>query len=498
MKKWLQALLFYVGFPTAGVVAWIFLIIAEAFTNGWLMTFIIPAVTILLYVLLRKYLSFRFAVKCNAVFLIVLSVCLALSLCLSAGSVRSNAFILFRFIAFPFAIPSLIMGLSDEMIPLFIAVFLTYTAAMIASMILMRLQKDDAVGSSRSIICRILPYLITFAFLLICGSFSMKLYLNRPEVRYAGHGFDYMNGYSTTDFTDYTVYSEHSKLAPLDRAPEFIIENEEDMPVMDGAEACYPVYAAVAKAVYRNIDRIETDALNEVGCLNGKIVSFTNTVDGFRRLLDRDVDLFFGARPSKNQMVSAENYNIALTVTPIGREGFVFFVEEDNPVDNLTSEQVRAIYHGDITNWKEVGGKDQKIKAFQRPKDSGSQAMMEYFMDDVTLMEPDTYEIIGGMLDVIDKVAQYANEEGAFGYSFRYFVEELSQEKGVKLLSIDGVAPTLENIENGSYPLTVDLCLTTRADDPNPYVQKMIDFMLSKDGQEIIRKTGYAGLQTEN
>ena len=169
-----------------------------------------------------------------------------------------------------------------------------------------------------------------------------------------------------------------------------------------------------------------------------------------------------------------------------------------NPVDDLTPEQIRAIYHGDITNWKDVGGNDQTIKAFQRPKDSGSQAMMEYFMGDVKLMEPDTYEIVGGMLDVIDKVAQYANEEGAFGYSFRYFVEELSQEKGVKLLSINGVAPTLENIENGSYPLTVDLCLTTRTDDPNPYVQKMIDFMLSKEGQEIVRRTGYAGLKTEN
>ena len=81
------------------------------------------------------------------------------------------------------------------------------------------------------------------------------------------------------------------------------------------------------------------------------------------------------------------------------------------------------------------------------------------------------------------------------GYSFRYFLEGLNQEKGVKILSIDGVAPTVENIENGSYPLTVGLCLITRKDDPNPNVQKMIDYILSDDGQSIVRKTGYAGVK---
>jgi phosphate transport system substrate-binding protein len=56
------------------------------------------------------------------------------------------------------------------------------------------------------------------------------------------------------------------------------------------------------------------------------------------------------------------------------------------------------------------------------------------------------------------------------------------------------VYPSVENIESGAYPLTVDLCLLTRKNDPNPYVKKMIDFILSDDGQYIIRQTGYAGV----
>ena len=277
------------------------------------------------------------------------------------------------------------------------------------------------------------------------------------------------------------------------------------MPVMDGAEACYPLYAAFARAVYRDIDKIEEKWLTETDnpYCNGKIVTFTNTVMGFSRLLmngeDREkygdgVDMFFGARPSASQMQEAEERGIELQITPIGREAFVFFVEEDNPVDGLTSDQLKAIYHGDITNWSEVGGKNQEILAFQRPHNSGSQTMMEYFMGDVTLKEPQTYETVDAMSGVIRQVAQYANENGAMGYSFRYFLEGLNQEKGVKMLSVDGVYPSLENIENGSYPLVTNVCLITRKDDPNPYVQKMIDYILSEQGQYIVRKTGYAGV----
>ena len=499
MKKWLQVLLMYVGIPAAGTIAWLLFFLIEWVLNGWGLTICVPAVTIVLYIVLRKKLDLRFAAKVNAMILIVLSVALGIILHITTGSTRDPLFSVFRIMTFPFLIPSFAMQLFDTMHIAFVCIFATYAAAMVTCIILSCCMKSGgSENACKPVYRKLLPYLITAAVVLLCGAFSIKQYLNRPEVRYAGHGFNYMHGYSTTDFTDYTVYSEHSKLVTLDHEPEFMIENEADMPVMDGAEACYPVYAAVAKAVYRDIDVIESQAAQDENRKNGRVVTFTNTVLGFRRLIDEEVDLLFGARPSKSQFAEAEAKGIALNVTPIGREGFVFFTEEDNPVDNLTSEQVRAIYHGDIINWKEVGGKDQEIKAFQRPKDSGSQAMMEYFMGDMTLKDPDTFEVIGGMLDVIHKVAQYANEDGALGYSFRYFIEGLSQEKGVKLLSIDGIAPTLQNIENGSYPLTVDLCLITRKNNSNPNVQKMIDFMLSDDGQEIVRRTGYAGLCSED
>ncbi len=323
---------------------------------------------------------------------------------------------------------------------------------------------------------------------------SFYCYNNRPEKRYSGHGFKYMNGFSSTDFSDYYVYSDPSMLVELDHEASLRISDQNHMPVLDGAEACYPVYAAVAKAVYENIAEIEKEASKSYRYENGLIVTFTNTVRAVQRLADREADMVFGARTSEDQKLYASEKGVTLAETPIGREAFVFFVEESNPVNDLSSDQIRAIYHGDITNWKEVGGKDQEIIAFQRPENSGSQTMMKYFMKDVSLKEPLTYEYVSSMEGVLEKTAEYHNEAGAMGYTFRYFLTGLHQEKNVKILSVDGVFPSAETIRNGSYPLTTNLYCITRSAEDNPYVQKMLEFLLSEDGQYIIEQTGYAAL----
>ena len=273
--------------------------------------------------------------------------------------------------------------------------------------------------------------------------------------KYLGHGFDYMQGWSSTDFTGYHVY-DSEKLYKLDHEASLIIENEEDMPVLDGAEACYPVYSALALAAYKNIGAIEADykkqaeekqesrdfsdddySLLDVYYHNGKYVTFTNTVEGYYRLTNGDVDILIGARPSRSQKSYATDVNEQIITTPIGKEAFVFFTQASNPVDNLTSDEIRSIYHGDITNWKDVGGKNQKIIAFQRPEDSGSQVAMKWFMGDVSLADPKKVEIVnvGPMGGIVTQVAQYYDEKGALGYTFKYFLTGLNQEKNVKILS---------------------------------------------------------------
>ena len=249
-------------------------------------------------------------------------------------------------------------------------------------------------------------------------------------------------------------------------------------------------------ALSKEMEQYQGYHINDVEPIRG-IVTFTNTVYGYERLIQGEVDLVFAARPSSKMKDFANWYNEQIVSIPIGREAFVFFVEKDNPVDNLTADEARRIYSGEITNWKEVGGKNQEIIAFQRPEEAGSQVMMKYFMGDVPLMEPDTFSVVDAMGGVIENVKEYKNKKGAIGYTFQYFLTGLQQEKGVKMLSIDGVYPSVENIKNGTYPVTVSLVVAKLASNTDENVQKVVDFLLSKDGQEIIERTGYGPLSID-
>ena len=372
--------------------------------------------------------------------------------------------------------------------------------------------KKGCFGRVIKTIAIVILVIVVVIALMVVGVILKNRHDEAEFEKYNGHGFKYMYGFSSTDFTGYHVY-DGEKLVELDHPASISIEGIANMPVLDGAEACYPIYTAVAKAIYKDIDKIEKEALAEGKektwnvyndyimhwkYNNGRVVRFTNSVEGYRALIEHDVDLFFGARPSANQKEMARIYNEQIISQPIGREAFVFFVEEDNPVENLTADEVRKIYSGEITNWKDVGGKNQKIIAFQRPEDSGSQVMMKYFMGEVPLMEPDTITMVDAMGGVIENVKQYHNEAGAIGYTFRYFLEGLNQEKGVKMLSVDGVYPSVENIKTGAYPVLASLVCAKLASNDSPYVQQVLNFLLSEDGQKIIEETGYGPLQKDD
>lgn len=212
-----------------------------------------------------------------------------------------------------------------------------------------------------------------------------------------------------------------------------MITAPEKMPVLDGAEAAYPVYSAIANACYENIGEIQS-AAKESGNEPPMPIRFTNTVKAYESLISGETDIFFGAMPSEAQKKLAEDNGKSLVMTPIGKEAFVFFVSSENPVDSLTSEQIRGIYSGKIRSWKKLGGDNVPILAFQRPKNSGSQTMMEHFMGDVALKEPLKVEFEMSMVGVITAVAEYQNKLSSIGYSFRYYASGMAadgEESGI-------------------------------------------------------------------
>ena len=339
---------------------------------------------------------------------------------------------------------------------------------------------------------------------------EFALYYQRINILDDGrvaHGFRYEHGLSSIDLSPYYVENEENILAGLNEESDFVITDPEKMPVLDGAEAAYPIYSAFAAACYQDIDILQKNAKDkEYKKIHENPVMpirFTNTIQAYESLLTGEVDIFFGARPSKEQIDMAKDAGKELILTPIGKEGFVFFVSDDNPIDSLTAEQIRDIYSGKINNWHAVGGENKRILAFQRPANSGSQTMMEYFMGDIPLRKPLEAEYTSAMADTIRGVAEYQNNASSLGYSFRYYasimvLDEEESSTNIKFLSVDGIYPDEANIYSGAYPLTTELYAITCADNSNEYIQPFLQWMIGKQGQKIISDTGYVSLESSD
>ena len=108
-------------------------------------------------------------------------------------------------------------------------------------------------------------------------------------------------------------------------------------------------------------------------------------------------------------------------------------------------------------------------------------------------MEAETVEV-QGMGAIIEKVADYQSRSGSIGFSFRFYVEGIIKNPDIKMIAIDGVAPNVENIKNGTYPVVAPVYAVTWAGNDNPNVKKLLDWILSEEGQYIIEETGYVGL----
>ena len=275
----------------------------------------------------------------------------------------------------------------------------------------------------------------------------------------------------------YSPFASGTKAMKLDEPATLKLES--DLPIIDGATA-YPMYAGFAQAVYPE---------KEYNLYNSEVMSNMTNV-AYEKLIDGEVDIIFVAGPSSTQLASAERAGKELTLTPIGKEAFVFFVNAKNPVKTLTMNEIKGIYSGEITNWKEVGGKKKAIRAFQRPQDSGSQTALQNLMGDVSIMDPPVENVIDLMGGIIDEVSDYTNYNNALGFTFRYYSTEMVTNDKIRLLQIEGIEPSSETIQSEDYPLTADIYAVTAGSD-NLHIEKFIDWILSDQGQAIIEKTGY-------
>ena len=275
--------------------------------------------------------------------------------------------------------------------------------------------------------------------------------------------------------------------APATPAPEQFRFTRENFPRLDGSTATVPLGQAVAAVL-----------LGESREGVGDLISFNKTSRAYYNLVDGDADLLIVAEGGEDSYGYRDEQGKTWRMEPVANETLVFFVNEDNPVESLTLDQVRKIYAGEITNWKEVGGSDAPIQAYQRPKGGGSQAIMDKeVMGDIPMMEPVNGEyVVSSMEGILSAVRAWDDRPEALGYTVYYYADDMGMADGLKLLNIDGVAPNDDTIRSGEYPIHTAYYAVMDAQTPEGSPAAILfDWLLSQEGQDLIAHEGYVSVR---
>lgn len=175
-----------------------------------------------------------------------------------------------------------------------------------------------------------------------------------------------------------------------------------------------------------------------------------------------------------------------INVFAVARDGIAIVANPDVNVDDLTIDQIKGIFGGTITNWKELGGDDANIIVASREEGSGTRAAFEEMVlgEEVLITENAILQPSNGSIRTTVFTTPYSIAYLSFGYL----------DDTVKAISVEGVAPTEANASNGTYPVVRPLNMITFG-EPSGELKAFIDFMLSDAGQAIVVEEGYLAVK---
>jgi phosphate transport system substrate-binding protein len=181
----------------------------------------------------------------------------------------------------------------------------------------------------------------------------------------------------------------------------------------------------------------------------------------------------------------------ALVATKIADDGIALFVHKDNPLTAITKEQVVKIYTGEVTNWKDIGGTDGPITLITKEEGRSTLELFAKHFGIEKKIKTDAI-VIGPNGQAIKTVE---GNPAAIAYvSIGSAEKAVEAGSPIRLLSLDGIAATTENVRNATYPLRRPLNLVTKG-APAGSAKELIDFMLSPEGQEVVAKQDFVPLK---
>lgn len=213
-------------------------------------------------------------------------------------------------------------------------------------------------------------------------------------------------------------------------------------------------------------------------------VSGGGSSHGVKSVAEDVIDIGDASRDLKDS--EKEQYTDLVTHA-IAKDGVAIIVHPSNPINDLTITQLQGIYTGEITNWKDVGGKDIEIMVVSREGGSGTRDCFEQVVLKPIEKDVTEYAIIQDSNGKV-RTTIIGSEQGIGFISLGYVNSD------VKAVKLDGTEPTIENIRSNDYAISRTLWMITKG-NPDGNEQAFLDFVLSDQGQNIVSEVHYIALQ---
>lgn len=310
-----------------------------------------------------------------------------------------------------------------------------------------------------------------------------------------------------------TVASTETSAPELEAAPTLIAL---DYPNVDGSTSAHPLQVLLACRILGvpcawqegwALDatrRLAPDlSFEESPQLVERInsIQHSGTHGAYVNLIEGNADFILVARPpSEDELQAAQESGVVLDVQAVALDAFVFLVNAENPVDDLALETIRDIYTGEITHWSELeaggeqsGGAGEEIHTYQRNRNSGSQELMETVVMQGVAMIDSPYMMLETMKGPINTIGE---DPLGIGYSVYYYAAFIFPSEHVKLIGVDGVASTSDNIADSSYPLTTEVYAVIREGMSKDSAAALLrNWLLTEEGQTAIKESGYVPIR---